>query len=325
MKKNIFEGTGLGKTEACPLFKTLHMNKLLFCLGLFLLSLNLSAEEKIITTSDGVKLYVKVEGNGTPLLYIHGGPGSGSYWFEKLSGEFMEQHFTVVYLDQRGVGRSESAQDQNYSLDRLTLDFEEVRKALGYESWLTLGHSFGGILQMGYAQRYPAAQKGMIMVNCTINLPQSACESWLPKAAEFVGETYTCEGDTVATTQRMGEFGGKLRDKGIFWKMGSKSTDTFGKLDQISAEIENFNYDLSRHALNYPEYWENFKPLAAGMKMPVLYFYGKEDFMVGPEHYKDLEFSNLLLWENKGGHVPFIEDKEDLEKAILAYTEKFKF
>ena len=59
--------------------------------------------------------------------------------------------------------------------------------------------------------------------------------------------------------------------------------------------------------------------------MPVLYFYGSTDYMVGPEHYKGLEFPNLLVWENKGGHVPFIEDKEDLEKAILAYTEKYKF
>lgn len=301
------------------------MKNLLFLFALVAFNLHVSAEEKIITTSDGVDLYVKVAGQGTPLLYIHGGPGSGSYWFEKLVGSFMEQHFTVVYLDQRGAGRSGSAPNQDYSLERLTLDFEEVRKALGFENWLTLGHSFGGVLQMGYADKFPAAQKGMIMLNCTINLPESACESWIPKAAEFVGEVYTCEGDTVGMPQRMGEFGGKLREKDLFWKMGSRDPETFAKLDEISFEIENFNGELSRYALDYPEYWENFKPLSAKMEIPVLYFYGSTDFMVGPEHYKGLEFPNLLLWENKGGHIPFIEDKEDLEKAILAYTEKYKF
>ncbi|MHA6280933.1 alpha/beta fold hydrolase [Salinimicrobium sp. CAU 1759] len=301
------------------------MKKLLILLALVAFNLNVSAREKIITTSDGVDLYVKVEGQGTPLLYLHGGPGSGSYWFEKLMGSFMEQHFRVIYLDQRGVGRSGSAPNQDYSLDRMALDFEEVRKALGFENWLTLGHSFGGILQMGYAEKFPAAQKGMIMLNCTINLPESACQSWIPKAAEFVGEAYTCDGDTLALPQRMGEFGGKLREKDIFWKMGSRNPETFAKLDEISGEIENFNYDLGRYALNYPEYWENFKPLSAKMEKPVLYFYGSTDFMVGPEHYKGLEFANLLLWKSEGGHVPFIEDKEDLEKAILAYKEKYKF
>ncbi len=299
------------------------MRRLFICLALFTFSLNLFAGEKMITTSDGVQLYVKVEGKGTPLLYLHGGPGSGSYWFEKLTGDFMEENFTMIYLDQRGVGRSQSAADQNYSMERMTLDFEEVREALGFDSWLTLGHSFGGILQMGYAERYPEAHKGMIMLNCTINLQESACESWIPKAAEFVGENYTCTGDTVSIPQRMNEFGGKLREKDLFWKMGSRDPQTFPELDKISAEIENFNFDFGRYAMDNPDYWENFKPLTSTMEMPVLYFYGKTDFMVGPQHYEDLEFKNLLLWENKGGHIPFIEDKEDMEKAILAYTAKY--
>lgn len=287
--------------------------------------LSLTAEEKTITTSDGVNLYVKVAGKGTPLLYVHGGPGSASLWFERLAGEFMEQHFTVIYLDQRGVGRSTSPADGNYSLDRIALDFEEVRKELGYEQWLTLGHSFGGVLQMGYAEKYPASQKGMIMLNCTINISESACESWIPRAAAFLGEKYTCEGDTIGMPQRMNEFGGKLREKDLFWKMGSRFPDTFKKLDEASAGIENFNYDLSNHVMNISEYWTNFKPITANMEMPVLYYYGATDYMVGPEHYRGLKFKNLLLWENKGGHVPFIEDKEDMEKAILAYKEKYEF
>ena len=301
------------------------MKPLIIFFAIFFISFGLKASEKTITTSDGVKLYVKIEGSGTPMLFLHGGPGSASLWFEKLSGNFMEQHFTVVYLDQRGVGRSGSPADNNYSMDRLAKDFEEVRVALGYESWITLGHSFGGILQMGYSERYPEAIIGMIMLNCTISLNESACESWLPKAAEFVGEQYRCEGDSIPILQRMNEFGGKLREKDIFWKMGSRDSDTFDTLDKISAEIENFNYDLNKYAMNYPDYWEDFKPLSENMHMPVLYFYGKTDYMVGPEHYMTLKFSNLMLWESNGGHVPFIEDKEELEKAILAYAKKHNF
>lgn len=298
------------------------MKRLYFFLAVFSLCLKLSAGEKIITTSDGVELYVKVEGTGTPLLYVHGGPGSASLWFEKLFGDFMEKHFTVVYLDQRGVGRSDSPADQNYSLARVALDFEEVRKELGFKNWLTLGHSFGGILQMGYAELYPQSQKGMIMVNCTLDINESSCKSWIPKAAEFVGETYVgCEKDSVPMHQRMNEYGGKLREKNEFYKMGSNDPDAFAKLDEISAAISNFNYDFSNHALSNQDYWRNFKPLASEMTMPVLYFYGTEDFMVGPEHYKGLDFPNLLLWKNKGGHIPFVEDKEDLAEAIIAYKE----
>lgn len=300
------------------------MKSLLLFLALLLWGASVEARELFITTSDDVKLYVKVEGTGTPLLYLHGGPGSGSHWFDRLFGDFLEQHFTVVYLDQRGVGRSGSAENKDYSLERMLQDFEEVRQELGFDSWLTLGHSFGGILQMGYAEQFPQAIQGMIMLNGTLHLTGSACESWLPKAAEMLGEHYTCEGDTLPLPQRMNEFGGKLRSEELFWKMGSRDPNSFGLLDKLSSEVADFNYDYSSQALNIPDYWRNFKPLTADYDGPVLYYYGSNDFMVGPEHYKGIHFPNLLLWENKGGHVPFIEDKADLENAVLAYVGFFE-
>lgn len=300
------------------------MKSIILILTLFL-SATLTAGEKIVTTSDGVDLYVKVEGTGPTLLYVHGGPGSGSYWFEKLFGNFMEQHFTVVYLDQRGTGRSKSAPNKDYSLERMVLDFEEVRQQLGYKSWITLGHSFGGILQMGYAEKYSTSINGMIMVNCTLNFTESACESWLPKAAQLLGEEYSCTADTISLPQRLNDMGGKVRKKDLFWKMGTDAKNTLDKLNELTAEIPDFNYDLSNFAMEYPEYWSNFKPLTNTLKMPVLYFYGTRDYFVGPEHYRNINFPNLILWKNEGGHIPFIEAKEDLEKAILAFTSEYKF
>ncbi len=55
----------------------------------------------------------------------------------------------MIYLDQRGVCWSSSLKDGNYSMDRMIQDFEEVRETLGIKEWFTLGHSFGGILQIG--------------------------------------------------------------------------------------------------------------------------------------------------------------------------------
>jgi len=96
-----------------------------------ILYFSLQAQERHIIASDSVNLYVNVKGRGTPCLYIHGGPGSGSYWMEKFMGEYLEQHFQMIYLDQRGVGRSSSPGDNNYSMERMIKDFEEVREYLG--------------------------------------------------------------------------------------------------------------------------------------------------------------------------------------------------
>lgn len=60
-----------------------------------------------IITSDSVRLFVKRSGSGYPVLFIHGGPGSNSYYFEKEGGEVFSKDVQLIYLDQRGCGRSD--------------------------------------------------------------------------------------------------------------------------------------------------------------------------------------------------------------------------
>jgi len=183
--------------------------------------IQLKAQDNYFITSDSVKLFVSVKGEGTPCLYLHGGPGSGSYWMEKFMGDFLESQFQMVYLDQRGVGRSSSPKDNNYSLERMAKDFEEVREYLGLSKWLTLGHSFGGILQMGYVDRHPEAIEGMIFINCTLSLEESFGESWLPKAIEQAGKDVPaiCLDPTESLCNRMIAIMPLLHDRGLMWKI----------------------------------------------------------------------------------------------------------
>lgn len=297
------------------------MKRSLLVIVFIFLAWKSGAEERFITTSDGVNLYVKVEGTGEPCLYLHGGPGSGSYWVEKFFGEQLEKQFTMIYLDQRGVGRSSSPSDKNFSMERMALDFEEVRQALGYVTWITLGHSFGGILQMGYLEHYPQASKGLIMVNCTLDINESFCESWSPKAAEFLGinDLPGCANDTIPLMDRMNSHIYELKQKDLFWKMGFGTKEAETLLDATYSEIPGWNFDFGNAAFDYRDYWKNFSQATATVNVPVLFFYGTRDWMVGPEHYKAMKFPKVLLWKNDGGHIPFMESKEDLEKAIIAY------
>ena len=301
------------------------MKKTLLLILFISLGFNSQAQEQTITTSDGVELYVKIAGKGTPCLYIHGGPNSGSYWFEKFFGDFMEQHFTMIYLDQRGVGRSTSPEDGNYSLDRMAKDYEEVRKTLGFEKWLTIGHSFAGLLQMGYVERYPQSHLGMMMIDCTLNIKQSFCDSWSPRASEFLGEDYPgCDKDSISVMERMGYLGDKLREKGLFWKMGFSNESNEEALDATYEKFDNFNYDFGNAVFSIEDYWKNFKPDTKNIQVPVLYYIGTEDYMVGPEHYKGINFPHMMLVREQGGHMPMIEHKPELEKAILRYKKKFR-
>ncbi|QED36407.1 alpha/beta hydrolase [Antarcticibacterium arcticum] len=300
------------------------MKTLLFTFILFTMGISARGTEKRIITSDGIDLYVKVKGEGTPVLYLHGGPGSGSFWFEKFFGEFMEQNFTVIYLDQRGVGRSTGDKDDDYSMERMALDFEEVRIALGFDSWLTIGHSFGGILQAGYASLYPNAHKGMIMVNGTLSLVDSFCNSWGPKAAEFTGKNSQFPCDTPENIKaNLGAHINNLREQDLFWKMAFREASNEKIVDATINEVPGWNWNFGSLALDQESYWKDYRGFTREIKVPVLFFYGDQDWMVGPEHYKGINFPNMMLWASPGGHFPFIENKEELEASILAYKTNY--
>jgi proline iminopeptidase len=285
-----------------------------------------SSEVKHIITSDSVDLYVTVKGKGTPCLYIHGGPGSGSWWLEKFSGEMLERNLQMIYLDQRGVGRSTGPKSGDFSPDRMVKDFEEIRAALGIERWLIMGHSFGGILQMQYAQRHPDVIAGMLMLNCTLDIG-GGIQGSLQKACEFLGDTSMTRylNDSIPVAVRVPKIYGALREKHLFWKMGYARQSSEAIMDSSFRDIPRWNHEYENAAMEMQENFNNYKPLTSGMTMPVLFFYGKTDWMVGPTHYKGVDFPNMMLWGSDVGHMPFLENKEDLERAIAAYIDKYGF
>ena len=158
---------------------------LLIILSLHAFCQEQTADSLFITTSDSVKLFVKRSGTGFPMLFIHGGPGSNSFYFEKEGGDVFSKIVQVIYLDQRGCGRSDSAKNGDYSLGRVVKDFDEVRQKLGYKQWMVMAHSFGGILATEYASYYSPGIKAMVYLNCTVNLPATA-KSGLMKGVELL-------------------------------------------------------------------------------------------------------------------------------------------
>jgi len=303
------------------------MRKLILQLCLLAAVLQLHAQEQFITTSDSVKLYVHVKGSGPACLYLHGGPGSGSYWLEQFAGAELERHFTMVYLDQRGVGRSGSPADGNYSAGRMVQDFEEVRQALGFTHWLTLGHSFGGLLQMSYVTRCPEAISGMIFINCTLSMDDSFGNSWLPKAFELAGEDVpaVCRDTTVSLYNRMLAIMPVLGKKDSLWKIFFSQKENVQKMNETYYAFETWNNDQSEKILELPDYWTDFRPLTSAVNQPVLFFYGKTDWAIGPEHYKGMLFPNMQLWGSDVGHMPFLENKADLVNAIESFCAQNKF
>ena len=121
----------------------------------------------------GVRLFVDVEGAGwrrvedrlepkPTLLLLHGGPGMDHSGYRSFFGDFADVA-QVVYYDHRGNGRSDRDDPARWTLDVWADDVVRLCDALGVESPIVLGNSFGGMVAMAYAARHPDHPGGLVL------------------------------------------------------------------------------------------------------------------------------------------------------------------
>lgn len=117
-----------------------------------------------IAVGDGHYLYVEEIGpaDGLPVLFLHGGPGSGCTPGQRRL--FDPQRFRTILVDQRGAGRSLPLGDlrDNTTAD-LIADLDLLREALGIPAWIVFGGSWGSLLALAYAQIYPENILGLVL------------------------------------------------------------------------------------------------------------------------------------------------------------------
>lgn len=100
----------------------------------------------------GGRIWYKIVGNGEgiPLLVIHGGPGGRSCG--SMSGySLLADETPVIFYDQLGSGNSDRPTDTTlWRLERFVNEIDELRKHLGLKKLHILGHSWGGTVLAEY-------------------------------------------------------------------------------------------------------------------------------------------------------------------------------
>ena len=274
-----------------------------------------------ITTSDSVRLFVKRSGTGYPVAFIHGGPGSNSFYFEKEGGDVFSRIVQLIYIDQRGCGRSDSAMNNDYSLTRVVKDFDEVRQRLGYKQWMVMAHSFGGILATEYAFNYSPTIRAMVYLNCTVNLTATAL-SGLVKGVELMGnkpeDVKYFLNDSIPILKRWGEIFGRLNEKELVYKLMFDKKQSKEYDDSLMA-LPYLKYIYARRLWDYPEYFVDFSSKTSHITVPVLVISGTRDYTIGVDHYKLMHFPNMQVKFVEGGHALYYEHNKELYDSVSPF------
>lgn len=100
--------------------------------------------------------------SGTPVVFLHGGPGAGSTPAHRRF--FDPAYYRIVVYDQRGAGRSTPlGETRNNTTPHLINDLEALRQHLGIECWLVFGGSWGSTLALAYGEAHPERCLGFIL------------------------------------------------------------------------------------------------------------------------------------------------------------------
>jgi pimeloyl-ACP methyl ester carboxylesterase len=124
---------------------------------------------------NGVRLFFDVEGTKfdpdgpvmrekPTLLMLHGGPGADHSIYRPAYSALADLA-QIIYLDHRGNGRSDDGPPESWSLAQWGDDVRAFCDALGITDPIVLGASFGGMVALSYATRYPAHPVKLVLIS----------------------------------------------------------------------------------------------------------------------------------------------------------------
>ncbi|MGD2162143.1 MAG: alpha/beta hydrolase [Anaerolineales bacterium] len=277
-----------------------------------------------VMTIRDVSLYVHVVGGGYPLVIMHGGPGVDHSTMRSLDP--LSRQFKLIYYDHRCNGRSHGAEFDTMTWENLTADADALRQALGIERWAVLGHSFGGMVALEYALRYPKNLTHLVLMD--------TCGDtwWVQQNAPRVLAKRGYSAATVRTAERF--FNGKITPEEFSSSVRKLSLTYYHKINllQIVRDISvgmRMKTRPEATIFGYKRLLKNWTVMERlhDIVAPTLVIGGRSDFQFPPEHQAALAAgipnARLEIIE-RAGHNPHTERKDDVLQALCSFLKKVR-
>ncbi len=110
---------------------------------------------------EGGSLFYERQGNGPPIVFIHGGWQDSTVWASQVE-HFAEQYDVITY-DIRGHGQSGPTETTQYSVELFVDDLETLLLELDIDQPILVGISVGGLVARAFLDRHPEQARGAVI------------------------------------------------------------------------------------------------------------------------------------------------------------------
>jgi haloalkane dehalogenase len=132
-----------------------------------------------LTVLDGRRMHVVDEGDGAPVLLLHGEPTS-SYLWRNVIPPLVAAGYRAVAPDLIGFGRSDKPADIGwYTYDRHVASVEELVGALGLRGLTLVVHDWGGPIGLRFAVEHEALVDRLVILDTGIGGGRPPSDEWL--------------------------------------------------------------------------------------------------------------------------------------------------
>ena len=273
------------------------------------------------------QLYFDIEGAGLvpdgdrmrekPVAFlIHGGPGVDHTAYKPTFSE-LSSKLQLVYFDHRGQGRSARGDKSTYTLYNNVEDMEALRQYLGLDKIVVIGGSYGGMVALTYATRYPQNVSHLIAI---ATVPDSR---FLQRAQEILQERGTSEQIAIAQHLWNGTFEDEAHLREYFrllnplYSITTKPNAPSNTQSRAILSVDAINVAFGGFLRTY-----NVLPELPNITAPTLVIGARHDWICPPEFSEDIAIAipnaDLRIFENSG-HVIRADEPEALLDAIRGF------
>lgn len=136
---------------------------------------------------NGIEIYYEEQGQGTPLLLIHGIGSSTESWVPVVPA--LATSFRVLTLDVRGFGRS-SKPHGPYSAELWARDISALLDATSIKHAVIIGHSMGGVVAQRFALDFSQRLSALILESTSSQVNERATRFWTEQADQIESDGF---------------------------------------------------------------------------------------------------------------------------------------
>lgn len=139
-------------------------------------------------TVQGHRIYYKENGRGSPLVFLHGNPGTHKLWQHQL--DYFKSRYSLIAVDMRGFGRSAKPVGADYHPYALAHDIAELISVLNLQRPVLAGLSMGSMVGLSVALEHPDRIGGLILAGTTSDRRDRDPEKELQRLAQLGFDRY---------------------------------------------------------------------------------------------------------------------------------------